>query len=453
MTAIVSPEGRHLAPPLTEGEGMLIADLDLSLIVKRKRMMDSVGHYARPELVSVTLDPRPARPLHFAPVGARRPNPDPCRRRLSLNLSTARLINELQTYGVRLVDPKAGRRKPPRRRRALRPQGADDRRHDRNGAGPHRARRSKAPMSSRSPTLTAAAASCATAKRSPRCAFPQRPRFYDLTTADGVPYSKIATLHGRDVLATTVLQTCIRYQSRTKTCQFCAIGQSLAAGRTIERKTPAQLAEVAKAAVELDGVKHMVMTTGTPRGRDRGAAMLAESATAVKNAVYLPIQAQCEPPDDDEWFARMKSAGVDSLGMHVEVVTPELRRRLMPGKSEMPVERYLAAFAAATPVFGRGQVSTYILAGLGDSAETILELCTQTRRARRLSVRRAVRADLRHAARKPSAPRAPPSCTRCSQPLSRMLVEAGLTAADIKAGCGKCGACSSLATYERSLAS
>ena len=29
MTAIVSPEGRHLAPPLTEGEGMVIADLDL----------------------------------------------------------------------------------------------------------------------------------------------------------------------------------------------------------------------------------------------------------------------------------------------------------------------------------------------------------------------------------------------------------------------------------------
>ena len=66
MTAIVSPEGRHLVPPLTEGEGILIADLDLGLIVKRKRMMDSVGHYARPELLSLHLDPRPARPLHFA---------------------------------------------------------------------------------------------------------------------------------------------------------------------------------------------------------------------------------------------------------------------------------------------------------------------------------------------------------------------------------------------------
>ncbi len=68
MTAIISPEGRHLAPPLTEGEGMVIADLDMSLIVKRKRMMDSVGHYARPELINVTLNPRPAKPLSFEPL-------------------------------------------------------------------------------------------------------------------------------------------------------------------------------------------------------------------------------------------------------------------------------------------------------------------------------------------------------------------------------------------------
>ncbi|HNG51138.1 MAG TPA: Nit6803 family nitriliase [Plasticicumulans sp.] len=65
-TAIVSPEGVHLAPPLREGEGMVVADLDFALIHKRKRMMDSVGHYARPELLSLCLDDRPARPLHSA---------------------------------------------------------------------------------------------------------------------------------------------------------------------------------------------------------------------------------------------------------------------------------------------------------------------------------------------------------------------------------------------------
>lgn len=64
MTCIVSPEGRHLVPPLTEGEGILVADLDMRLITKRKRMMDSVGHYARPELLSLVHDVQPARPRH-----------------------------------------------------------------------------------------------------------------------------------------------------------------------------------------------------------------------------------------------------------------------------------------------------------------------------------------------------------------------------------------------------
>jgi nitrilase len=65
MTAIISPEGAHVVPPLTQGEGILVADLDLDLIVKRKRMMDSVGHYARPEILKLVLDNRPARPMQL----------------------------------------------------------------------------------------------------------------------------------------------------------------------------------------------------------------------------------------------------------------------------------------------------------------------------------------------------------------------------------------------------
>lgn len=67
-SAIISPEGRHLAEPRREGEGLVIADLDFALITKRKRMMDSVGHYARPELLSLQIDRRETRTMAERPA-------------------------------------------------------------------------------------------------------------------------------------------------------------------------------------------------------------------------------------------------------------------------------------------------------------------------------------------------------------------------------------------------
>jgi len=277
--------------------------------------------------------------------------------------------------------------------------------------------------------------------------FPKAPRFTQLQTLDGVPYSHIATLHGTDVLATTVLQTCIRYESRKKTCKFCAIGQSLAAGRTIARKTPEQLAEVARAAVLLDGVKHMVLTTGTPPTPDRGAQILCESAFAIKAAVDLPIQAQCEPPDNDAWFERMKASGIDTLGMHLEVVTPEVRARVMPGKASVPISRYMEAFKAAVAVFGKGQVSTYILAGLGDTAEAILSI---SRELIEIGVYPFVVpfVPISGTPLEDHPAPSPEFMKSILAPLGAMLRDAQMRSADIKAGCGKCGACSSLASYE-----
>jgi radical SAM protein (TIGR04043 family) len=279
--------------------------------------------------------------------------------------------------------------------------------------------------------------------------FPRTPRFYARSTADGVPYWKIARLHADDVLATTVLQTCIRYGRRETSCQFCAIGQSLAHKATIAEKTPAQLAEVAAAAVELDGVKHVVLTTGTPHTEDRGAEVLSDVARAIKARVEIPIQGQCEPPDDLSWLGRMADAGIDGIGMHLEAVSERVRRKVMPGKAELPVAIYLAAFEHAVRVFGRGQVSTYILAGLGDSADEIIDMC---RDLVALGVYPFV-VPFIPIAGTPLEHHPPPDAWFMNDVLGRlasMLDDYDLRSRDMKAGCGRCGACSSMRAREES---
>jgi radical SAM protein (TIGR04043 family) len=268
------------------------------------------------------------------------------------------------------------------------------------------------------------------------------PRFYDLVTTDGVPYREIALLHGRDVLATTVVQTCIRYVEDQR-CRFCTIEESLRSGATIAAKTPAQLAEVAKAAVLLDGVKQMVMTTGTTSGPDRGGRHLARCVRAVLAAVPgLPIQVQIEPPADLTVIGELGDAGATSIGIHVESLDDEIRRRWMPGKSTVPLSEYETAWDEAVRVFGRNRVSTYLLIGLGEDPD---EMVAGAARLIERGVYPFVvpfRPMLGTLARRDGATGPAPALVReVTERVAALLRAAGMTGTDQKAGCAACGAC------------
>jgi radical SAM protein (TIGR04043 family) len=270
----------------------------------------------------------------------------------------------------------------------------------------------------------------------------RRPKFYELSTVDGVPYEQIARLHGKDVLATTVVQTCIRY-AEDQRCRFCTIEESLRSGSTVAAKTPAQLAEVAAAAVSLDGVKQMVMTTGTTTGPDRGARNLVRSVRAVLAAVPgLPIQVQIEPPGDLSVIDELSAAGAASIGIHVESLDDDVRRRWMPGKGAVPMAEYEAAWDRAVAVFGRNQVSTYLLIGLGEDPDDLVA------GAGRL-IERGVypfvvpfRPMAGTLARRDGVPGPAPSLVRdVTARVAGLLKAAGMLGADQKAGCAACGAC------------
>ncbi|MGH3755087.1 MAG: MSMEG_0568 family radical SAM protein [Pseudonocardiaceae bacterium] len=272
-----------------------------------------------------------------------------------------------------------------------------------------------------------------------------RPRFYDLATAEGVPYEQIARLHGADVLATTVVQTCIRYGEGQR-CRFCTIEESLRSGATIAAKTPAQLAEVAQAAVALDGVRQMVLTTGTTAGPDRGARYLARCVHAIRQAVPgLPIQVQIEPPGDLHVLTELRHAGVTAIGIHVESLDDEVRRRWMPGKGSVPMADYEAAWDEAVRVFGRNRVSTYLLVGLGEDPD---EMITGAHRLIERGVYPFVvplRPMAGTLARRDGIGAPPAALVRyVTERVAAALRDAGMIGADQQAGCAACGACGAL---------
>lgn len=65
---ISGPDGAPLVEPLSHGqEGILYADLELLTIDFSKQTIDDVGHYSRPDLLSLLVNPEAAKQVTIRP--------------------------------------------------------------------------------------------------------------------------------------------------------------------------------------------------------------------------------------------------------------------------------------------------------------------------------------------------------------------------------------------------
>ncbi|HTT06827.1 MAG TPA: carbon-nitrogen hydrolase family protein [Steroidobacteraceae bacterium] len=60
---ILGPDGRLIAEPQVAGEGLVVAEIDVSLSIEQKQFHDLVGSYNRFDIFRLTVDQRPHQPI------------------------------------------------------------------------------------------------------------------------------------------------------------------------------------------------------------------------------------------------------------------------------------------------------------------------------------------------------------------------------------------------------
>jgi radical SAM protein (TIGR04043 family) len=271
----------------------------------------------------------------------------------------------------------------------------------------------------------------------------QNPRYYnpEYITSDGIPMKKIALVHGIDCLSSTIYQRCV-YHGCGEGCKFCGIELSLESGATIEEKNSVQMSEVIAAAKEEGRCNHMTLTSGTDETTDKGAKRYIELLKGIKeNYPKLPLHVQIEALDDMSYIDELKNAGAATIGIHLEVLDQNIRNTITPGKSRIRYDLFKKNWEHALEVFGKNQVSSYLLTGFGESPDDFIQGAERVISIGVIPYITPVRSI-------PGVKDLPSSNTSSMIEIytkaAKLMKEYGVNPLKSKAGCVRCGGCSAI---------
>ena len=279
----------------------------------------------------------------------------------------------------------------------------------------------------------------------------QNPRFYspEFKTSDGIEMKKIALVHGTDCLSTTIYQKCI-YWACGEACAFCGIEYSLQNDATILEKNATQMSEVITVAKKEGRCNHMTLTSGTDKNDDKGANRYIEFLKGVKkNHADIPIHVQIEALENIEYINKLKEAGADTIGIHLEVLNENLRSKITPGKFHLSYELFEKNWRQALLAFGKNQVSSYILTGFGESVNDFIN---RVEKIVSIGVIPYI-TPVRSIAGKKNLPFTDfKVLIEIYRKSAELMKEYGVNPLENKAGCVRCGDCSSITEAYKTLA-
>jgi biotin synthase-related radical SAM superfamily protein len=197
------------------------------------------------------------------------------------------------------------------------------------------------------------------------------PDYYGLTTRSQRSMQRVGQLCS-DRLGIGVTNVCTFYRSRERRCRFCSIGSNVTNEEA--NKNDEDIVETVIAAVEdpVAPARHLLLGGGTPDGDDSGAHRIAALAHAIKARCDVSIYAMLAPPRDLDHLVLLAEAGIDEIGMNIEVFSEVAARRFIPGKhAAIPLAHYWKALEHAVSLFGPVNTRSITVVGLEPAADTI----------------------------------------------------------------------------------
>jgi radical SAM protein (TIGR04043 family) len=199
------------------------------------------------------------------------------------------------------------------------------------------------------------------------------PEFYDSVTAGGTPAPKLAVIVGPGHLRSVVNHDCC-YHRAGKSCKFCAVQHWWDAN---VNKTIRDIAEIVELGVREGQVNHISLTTATLDTAGKGLESLIATARLIHARTKVPIMLEFEPIADysllNSLLKEAKLAGVTTTSCNIECFDERLRPDIMPAKGKIPVAAYIKTWEKCLELFGKNEVFTVAIAGIGESDDSLLK--------------------------------------------------------------------------------
>lgn len=186
------------------------------------------------------------------------------------------------------------------------------------------------------------------------------------TNIDGYNVGDYLRPHSSGCIACWPYLICDYYKNNEQ-CKFCSMGDY----RIHARIAPEIVGKMINLALKYNPKYEIALSGGTCNEPDRSLAYFSEVCSRAKEAGAEYISVETAPPEEMEFINKIYRSGASAIIMNLEIADDELRKKICPGKATIPQQRYFDAFEYAVKIFGKGNVSSVLIAGLQPAADIL----------------------------------------------------------------------------------